>query len=343
MNWRSLERHIRAVAAVCVAIALGGCVAALPPVERAPAPAPSDPLIASDKSFVVYAPVAGDTTATLARRFLGSGERAWEIEDFNGVTTLEPGRPLAIPLTPRNPKGVTIDGYQTVPVLTYHRIGNGGGRMTVSPAAFDAQLTYLQKNGYRVIRLADLQAFIYGTRQIPRKAVVISFDDGHISSYQYAFPILKKHGLPATYFLYTDFIGSSEGLNWAQIREMEASGLIDMQSHSKTHSNLVLMLPGESEAKYRDRIDTEVRQPRDLMKRQLSDHVIYFAYPYGDVNEIVLERLSQSGHRLGLTVNPGGNPFFGQPFVLRRTMVFGEHNIDQFKGLLQVFKEVNLR
>ncbi|MGH6623304.1 MAG: polysaccharide deacetylase family protein [Burkholderiaceae bacterium] len=325
------------------ALALGGCVSAPPPVDRAPAAAPTDPLLASSKDFVVYAPVAGDTTASLARRFLGSAERAWEIEDFNGLVTLEPGRPIAIPKTPRNPKGVTIDGYLTVPVLTYHRIGNGGGRMTVSPAALDAQLTYLQKNGFRVVRLSDLQAFIEGTRQLPKKAVVISFDDGHISSYQYAFPILKKHGLPATYFLYTDFIGSSEGLSWAQIREMEASGLIDMQSHSKTHSNLVLMLPGESEAKYRERIDVEVRRPRDLIQSQLSDQIIYFAYPYGDVNEIVLERLSQSGHRLGLTVNPGGNPFFGQPFVLRRTMVFGEHNIEQFKALLQVFKEVNLR
>lgn len=337
-----------AAASGCIALGvfaflLGGCATPPAPTVLPSAPAKPEAVIAANQEFVVYSPVRGDTMASVAARFLGSAERAWEIEDFNGRSTLEPGRVIAIALSPRNPKGVTIDGYQTVPVLTYHRIGNGGGRMTVSPAAFDAQLTYLQKNGYRVVRLADLQDFLEGRRQLPKKAVVITFDDGHASSYQYAYPLLKKHGFAATYFLYTDFIGSSEGLSWSQIREMAASGLIDFQSHSKSHSNLVLMLPGEAESKYRERIDVEVRQPRDAIQRQLSNKVTHYAYPYGDVNEVVVDRLGQSGHRLGLTVNPGGNPFFGPPYVLRRTMVFGEHGIEQFKGLLQVFKEANLR
>lgn len=340
---RSWAAACGCVVPALIALALGACATPPPLAERPAAPATPEAVIAANQEFVIYAPVAGDTMATVASRFLGSADRAWEIEDFNGRSVLEPGRVIAIPLTPRNPKGVTIDGYQTVPVLTYHRIGSGGGRMTVSPAAFDAQLGYLQKNGYRVVRLADLQDFLEGRRQLPKKAVVITFDDGHASSWQYAYPLLKKYGFPATYFLYSDFIGSSEGLTWTQIREMASSGLIDFQSHSKTHANLVLMLPGEAESKYRERIDVEVRQPRDSIQRQLSNKVTHYAYPYGDVNEVVVERLGQSGHRLGLTVNPGGNPFFGQPFVLRRTMVFGEHNLDQFRGLLQVFREVNLR
>ena len=60
-------------------------------------------------------------------------------------------------------------------------------------------------------------------------------------------------------------------------------------------------------------------------------------------NEIVLERLAQADHSLGLTVNPGGNPFFAHPLMLRRTMVFGEYDLEQFQRTLQVFRPVDLR
>jgi peptidoglycan/xylan/chitin deacetylase (PgdA/CDA1 family) len=216
--------------------------------------------------------------------------------------------------------------------------------MIVAPDAFEAQLDYLKRNDYRVIRLVDLPDFLEGRRPLPKRAVVITFDDGHISSYQYAFPLLRKYGFHATYYLYTDFLGARDALNWAQIREMHESGLIDFQAHSKTHSNLMLKGTEESEQRYRDRLDVEIRQPRDLIQRNLATRVTQYAYPYGDANETVLERLTQAGnYKLGLTVNPGGNAFFAHPLMLRRTMVFGEHDLAAFKAALQVFREANLK
>ena len=108
------------------------------------------------------------------------------------------------------------DGYQTVPILTYHRIGPAREPMVLTAEAFEAQLEYLKRNDYRVIRLGDLPDFLAGRRALPRRAVVITFDDGHVSSYEYAYPLLVKYGFPATYFLYTDFLGAKEGLSWAR-------------------------------------------------------------------------------------------------------------------------------
>ncbi|MGE5339050.1 MAG: polysaccharide deacetylase family protein [Gemmatimonadota bacterium] len=301
-------------------------------------------VIARNDQFVIYMVEEGDTLASVARRFLGSAQRYWEIADFNGISGIERGQVIVIPLRPVNPKGVTTTGYQTIPILTYHRVGPRVNRMIVSPDSFEAQLDYLKRNGYRVIRLADLPDFLDGKRPLPQRAVAITFDDGHISSYQYAYPLLRKYGFHATYYLYTDFLGAREALNWAQIREMQASGLIDFQAHSKTHSNLILKANEESDQHYRERLDFEIRQPRDLIQRHLQTQVIQFAYPYGDANEAVLDRLAHAGnYRLGLTVNPGGNPFFAQPFMLRRTMIFGDHDLSAFKAALQVFHEVNLR
>jgi peptidoglycan/xylan/chitin deacetylase (PgdA/CDA1 family) len=338
-RWRT------AVGCVCAAATLAGCVTPPPPapVPEAPPAARTGGVMATGDRFVIYMPEPGDSLASLAKRYLGTEERQWEIADFNGVTQASPGRALAIPLKPVNPRGVHADGYQTVPILTYHRVGPRISRMSVSPSEFEQQLEYLKRNDYRVVRLADLPDFLEGRRPLPKRAVIITFDDGHISSYQHAYPLLVKYGFHATYFLYTDFLGAKEALNWTQIREMQKSGFIDFQLHSRTHANLTLRLNGESEQRYRDRLDGEVAGPRDLIQRNIPGKVVHYAYPFGDANEVVLERLRRADFVLGLTVNPGGNAFFANPLMLRRTMIFGGSDLNTFRAALQVHREVDLR
>jgi peptidoglycan/xylan/chitin deacetylase (PgdA/CDA1 family) len=345
------RRHRVAYVAACALItAIAGCATppAPPPglaLHTIPEPEAraTHGVLARNERFVLYAPAPEDTLESIAQRVLGNAAQGWQIADFNGVSRAQPGTVLAVPLRPVNPHGVAANGYQTVPILTYHRVGPGVSRMVMAPAAFAAQLEFLARNDYRVIRLGDLADFLEGRAQFPQRAVVITFDDGHISAYQHAYPLLKKYGFPATFFLYTDFLNTRDGLSWAQIREMAASGLMDFQTHSKTHANLIVRRPGETDAQYRARLDTEIGLPRDLIERNVATKVTAYAYPYGDANEIVLERIAQTGHTLGLTVNPGGNAFFSHPLMLRRTMIFAELNLDAFKAALQVFHNVNLQ
>ena len=300
-------------------------------------------MIASSDRFVIYVPEPGDTLGRDREAFPRQRVAAWEIADFNGVAQATAGRALSIPLKPVNPRGVFADGYQTVPILTYHRVGPRVSRMVVTPSEFEQQLEYLKRNDYRVIPLADLPDFLEGRRPLPRRAVVITFDDGHLSSYQHAFPILQKYGFPATYFLYTDFVGAKEALSWTQIREMQKSGLIDFQLHSKTHSNLIVRLPNESDQRYRDRLDAEVRVARDVVQRNIPGKVTHYAYPFGDANDIVVERLQRADFVLGLTVNSGGNAFFANPMMLRRTMIYGGADMGTFRAALQVQRDQDLR
>jgi peptidoglycan/xylan/chitin deacetylase (PgdA/CDA1 family) len=318
-----------------------GRVSVLP--AELPAPSAGGAVVARNDRFVLYSAGPGDTLASLAERFLGSEARAWEIAKFNAIARTEAGEVIVIPLQPVNPRGVSITGFQTIPILTYHRFGPKASKMVVTPDAFATQLDYLARNGYRVVRLAELTDFLAGTRGLPERAVVITIDDGHASMYEHAYPLLKKHGFPATFFLYSDFIGAGDALRWPQIREMAASGLIDFQSHSKTHANLVERLPGESDQRYRERLESEIRVPQEVLERNLATTVTQYAYPYGDANEAVLARLSAADYELGVTVNPGGNAFFALPLMLRRSMVFGDHDLEGFKALLQVFRPVDLR
>lgn len=344
-------------ALLCAALLLSAAACVTPPqspspvaekVKDPPGPAQHEivspaALLARNERFAVYVPRAEDTLRSVARAHLGDAERAWEIAEFNQIAELSPGEAVAIPLRPVNPLGITAKGVQTVPILCYHRVGPRTSLMVMPRETFAAQMEYLARNKYNVIRLADIPDFLAGKRALPPRAVVITFDDGHVSAYQHAYPVLRQYGFPATFFLYTDFLGAGEGLNWAQIREMSASGLIDIQSHSKSHMNLVVRQPGESDQRYAERITIELRAPREVIERNLPGTVSHYAFPYGDANALVLERLTQTGHQLGLTVNPGGNPFFSYALMLRRTMIFGGASMETFRAALQVFREAPLK
>lgn len=339
------------MAVLLVAVAslgmLGGCGSVrLPPTGEGQATMPAGaagPVLARNDRLVIYEPAPGDTLQSIAERFLGSSERWWEIADFNAVRSVQAGRAVAVPLRAFNPGGIGRDRYQTVPILCYHRLGSGTGKMVVSTANFAAQLDWLARNDYRVIRLKDLREFLDGKRALPRRAVAITFDDGYNSFYKQAYPLFKKHGFPATVFVYTDFVGAGDALTWAQMQEMAASGLVDIQGHSKSHSNLIQRLAGESDERYRERVETEIRVPRDVIRQNLQTSVTEYAYPYGDANELTLDALARNGYQLAATVNPGGNAFFAQPFMLRRTMIYGDHDLEAFKAKLQVYREIDSR
>ncbi len=320
--------------------AVAAMAAAAANTSPSPAGAPqTGAVLGRSERLLVYRPVAGDTLASIAGRYLGDTKQAWQIAQANGDTwVVAPGTPLVVPLVPANPLGVAAQGWHGVVVLAYHRLGTPASKMTVTAERFEAQLEWLLVQHYQVLRLSEVQAFLAGKQALPRKAAVLTFDDGYESVYRLAFPLLKKHGLPATVFVYTDFIGGRDALSWAQIQEMQRSGLVDIQAHSKTHTNLVERHAAESDSAYRQRLDTELRQARSVIERNLAPlpvKVRQFAYPYGDANAPVLEALQRNGYELGLTVNAGSNPFYTWPLLLRRTMIFGDHDLDAFKARVQ--------
>lgn len=329
-------------AAIAVVVAastlLSGCTT-MTWRSSASTPGANGKVLGRNDRFVIYTPDSGDSLRSIAARFLGNEDRWWEIADFNGNQKLG-SVPFVIPLEPINPSGVTPKQYQTVPILCYHRFGPGRSKMIVSAANFAAQLDWLARNDYRVIPLKDLLGFLEGKQALPKRSVVITIDDGYSSVYKYAYPLLKRHGFPATVLPYTDFVGAGDALTWAQMQEMVNSGLIDIQAHSKSHKNLIQRMPGESDDQYRERIETELHLPREVIQHKLSVKVTQLAYPYGDANDVVLDALERNGYRMALTVNPGGNGFFAQPLMLRRTMIYGDHDLTAFKARLQVSREI---
>lgn len=339
----TLHHRLRAKFVLPFALLLAGGCAQTVPKSAEVAAVLAAPDVTRSKEYIVVTAKQDDTFQSLAFQYLGEKNKHWMLADFNKAEKVIPGQQIVIPLVHPNPAGVYPDGYQTVPILTYHRFGSKRDKMVVTPEAFASQMAYLRDNGYRVIPLHSLLPFLDGEAPLPQRSVVITIDDGYQSSYDIAYPILKKFGFPATIFVYSDFMGTGEGMNWDTMRNMAASGLIDFQPHSKTHAHLADRQPYESLGSYQMRIEDEIKVPGRKIQQQLGMPLYSFAYPYGETNDVVIAKLKSNNYQVGVTVRAGGNPAFAYPFRLRRTMIYGDRDLGSFARSLEVFNPVTLR
>lgn len=324
-----------------LALAFAGCATQQVQVE-----APRDPVVARTDDFVLVRAAAADTFASLAKTYLNDESLGPRIAKANDVAQPSPGRILVVPLKAEKHWQVDADGYQVVPILCYHQFGPGKrtrNKMEVSQDAFESQMAFLKTNGYSVITLGQLSRYLAGEGTLPAKSVVITIDDGYRSAYDIAYPILKKYGFHATVYTYTDFIGGGLALTWAEMKEMLDSGLIAVESHSKTHTSMSLN-PGEVDGpSYAERVRTEITVPEGIIESKLGNNVRDFAYPYGDMSPTVISILKDRGYRTGTTVQRGGNPAFADPLVLRRDMVYSDDSMADFQKYLAVRESVDLR
>jgi peptidoglycan/xylan/chitin deacetylase (PgdA/CDA1 family) len=304
--------------------------------EKRVGPPPSS---AISPRFISLTARPGDSFESLALRHLDDPSLGWLLAEVNGTESAIPGQSVIIPLDPLEVGGITLKGFQTVPILTYHKFTKGRADITtVNEKVFEEQMKFLKTNGYRVITLDAFYDFLDFRRQIPPKSVVITADDGWRSFYDIAFPILKKYGYPATLFVYTDFISANGKslLNWGVLREMANNG-ISIQSHTKTHRYLDRRLSTENYREYFEAIKKEVTESARVIKKNLDVEVKYLAYPYGETNHLVAALLEKLQYRGGFTVDRAGSPSFSNRFRINRSMIYGTFDLQDFENNLKVF------
>jgi len=225
-----------------------------------------------------------------------------------------------------------------IPVLMYHKISpdpkSGGLGMRVTPASFNRQMQYLAKNGYHTVQLTELTDFINEDKTLPPKSIVITFDDGYLDNYKYAFPILKKYGFTAAVFIVTDYIGKTNDfdavkklqpvnqlLGWNEIDQMSDYG-ITIGAHTLNHISLTdITLP---EARY------EIENCKLVLEEHLKTTVETFAYPYGHHNSQLEEIVRESGYTIAVTTDQGLVTPESDPYAIKRVRIRGDCNLRKF-------------
>jgi len=328
------------------ALVLGGCATSLPVFkEMAPPPVQDQEETARVfPEFVAVVAQGADTFSSLSAKYLKDSSWGSFLAEYNETESLSPGQLVIIPLKPGKRGGLTLQGYQTVPVLSYHNFSpTESSKMTVSQEMFGQQMRLLKGKGYRVISLDQFFDFLEFKAPLLPKSVVITIDDGWRSMYEIAFPILKKYGYPVTLFIYTDMItDTSKTLSWGLLQEMAGYG-IDIQCHTKSHRNLTLPKKKEPFKDYFANLEKELAVCKGMIKKKLNQEVKYLAYPYGDTNPLIIELAKKLGYRGAFTIKRGSNPFFIHNYRVNRSMVYGDFSLSQFERNLVTFQEEPLR
>ncbi len=229
-----------------------------------------------------------------------------------------------------------------VPVLMYHHVNNHEGDMvTVTPETFELQMQYLNKAGYRTLNTDELLSYIKGDLQLKEKAVMITFDDGWLDNYIYAYPLLKKYDIKATIFIVGNWIeeasktrwssnksvptheesvsliGNKQGaaivLNWELIREMRESGLVEFYSHAKNHVKCHLLS--------KDDLSDELRESKNIIETQLGGECIALCWPFGRYNDGAIKTAKATGYRALFTTDHGVATERSDPFAIQRIAV----------------------
>jgi peptidoglycan/xylan/chitin deacetylase (PgdA/CDA1 family) len=213
---------------------------------------------------------------------------------------------------------VSINTETSIPVLMYHHFSDkiADGNTTIKPSEFKEHLQFLKDNGYSTINISDLIAYQEGKLVLPENPILITMDDGYSSNYEHAYPALKEQGMKATIFIVTQDVGNTSlyhpHFNWEQAREMEKSGLVDIQSHTNyshykagKHAALSSPINGESHAQYEDRIRKDLKKSRQLIKKHLGKSSFALAYPYGAYSSSTIKIAKEVGFKLAFTVKKG--------------------------------------
>ena len=230
-----------------------------------------------------------------------------------------------------------------LPALTYHHVAErGGDRLTVDLAGFEAQVRHLAERGYTMLHAGEYVRCLRGETPAPERAVLLTFDDGYVDTWAYAFPILKRYKAKASLFLVTGWVSDAPrrrhtledvwagapaatlppvppheaaraelarrgpasplALTWDEVAAMERSGVMDVQPHTHTHP---LCRVGQEidETTLRE----ELRLSRKILEDRLGKRCRILCWPRGWFNEAAVRIAREEGFEACFSTIPGAN------------------------------------
>ncbi len=185
-----------------------------------------------------------------------------------------------------------------VPVLVYHRFNpQEAGPTTVKTSTLKSQLAWLAEHGYKIVPLAEVIQFVRDGRPPEPGAVAITVDDGHRSVFTEMFPVIRQQRIPVTLFIYPSAISrASYALTWDELREMQRSGLVDVQSHTYWHPNFHREKTRRSPADYQAFVAFQLNHSRAVLEQQLGVQVNLLAWPFGIVDPELEQAAAHAGY-----------------------------------------------
>jgi peptidoglycan/xylan/chitin deacetylase (PgdA/CDA1 family) len=198
------------------------------------------------------------------------------------------------------------DDQVTVPVLVYHRFGpTVADSMTTTTKVFESQLQWLKDNQYTVIPLRTLVNYLLGQGPPPPpKSVVITADDAHKTVFSDMLPLVRKYNIPVTLFVYPSCISNaSYAMTWEQLKQLQQTGLFDMQSHTFWHPNFKREKKKLKPAEYQKLVDTQLTKSKASLEKRFGAKVDILAWPFGIYDDDLEKDASKAGYVMAFSID----------------------------------------
>ena len=212
------------------------------------------------------------------------------------------------------------------PILLYHHVdyNHTSERYNVHPDRFAEQMAALDAWGYTAITATELIEAITEGGYLPPRPVVITFDDGHLSVYENAFPVMQSYGFPGVTYVVAKWMKAEGFTGVEELTEMMAAGW-EVGSHSMTHADI---------AEDTSLISYEVLESKRTLEEALSTSIDTFAYPFGTFKNIIGDRVRRYGYLAGMGLGKGWTHSEGTLYYLKRIEVQGSYDMETFASLL---------
>lgn len=188
-----------------------------------------------------------------------------------------------------------------IPIFLYHNIVENKEQieydyMQTDKETFEKQIKGLQSFGYKVITYEELQKYKNGEIAIPKHSCLIDFDDGYEQNYTIALEIIKKYNIPVNIYVIDNCVGTPGYMTWEQIKQMDETGLVTINTHGKEHYDF-------SEKDSEEAVE-DVKYAHSQIEQKLEkEQIKVFTYPYGLYKEEINKKLAEEGFMQNLTDN----------------------------------------
>ncbi len=217
-------------------------------------------------------------------------------------------------------------------ILEYHTITDtpdeDSERYNVRPNDFAAQLDYLQENGYNTITALEYMKWRRGKINLPKKNVILTFDDGYEDNFQYMMPILQAHGMKAVVYVITNEIDKDGYLKLDQLKKMQDRG-IEIGSHTANHRALVGLTKKD--------LKHELEASKQFLEWSGISPVLSISYPNGAYDDEVIKAIESAGYLTAVTGDAGLNNMQTNQYLLQRVNI-PEPRLGIFEFKLRLLK-----
>ena len=215
-----------------------------------------------------------------------------------------------------------------IPILMYHSISDDdpNNNLLVPPSMFEEQMAWLEANEFTSMDL-DEALDSMETGKVPKRPVVITFDDGYSDNYTSAFPSLKNHGLKATFFVITDGVDDGYYMSSEMLKEMQSDGM-SIQNHTANHLEL-------DKLSREDAYDT-IKRGQDFLRNNIGSDANYLCYPVGKYNSETIEIEKELGIKAATTTQGGISSIGDGLYQLKRVRIY-PMSIESFSSIFSEY------